>query len=56
GYRVPNMPVNGKWHEWTFNYDLITENREMILNLSEYEGKIFVYLGDQPEESKKQQQ
>ncbi|MGL5807514.1 MAG: alpha-amylase family glycosyl hydrolase, partial [Xenococcaceae cyanobacterium] len=22
GYKVPNFPANGKWHEWTGNYDL----------------------------------
>ena len=51
-YRVPNMPVNGWWHEWTFNYDVKVENNDVHLDIAEREAKILVWLGEdwhQPE-------
>ena len=45
-YRVPNMPVDGWWHEWTFNYDVKVENNEVHLDLAEREAKILVWLGE----------
>src|ERR1700722_2771589 len=44
-YRVPNMPINGWWHEWTFNYDVKVDNNEVYLDLAEREAKILVWLG-----------
>lgn len=46
GYRVPNMPVNGWWHEWTFNYDVKVENNDVHLDIAEREAKILVWLGE----------
>lgn len=40
------MPVNGWWHEWTFNYDVQVENNEVHLDLAEHEAKILVWLGE----------
>lgn len=45
-YRVPNMPINGWWHEWTFNYDVKVEYNEVHLDLAEREAKILVWLGE----------
>lgn len=45
-YRVPNLPANGWWHEWTFNYDVKVENNEVHLDIAEHEAKILVYRGD----------
>jgi hypothetical protein len=45
-YRVPNMPANGWWHEWTFNYDVKVDNNEVHLDIAEHEAKILVWLGD----------
>ncbi|CAF0785050.1 unnamed protein product, partial [Didymodactylos carnosus] len=46
GYTVPNLPCNGCWHEWTFNYDLNNANNEVILDLAEHEAKILVWRGE----------
>ena len=45
-YCVPNMPTDGWWHEWTFNYDVQIENNQVHLDLAEHEAKILVWLGD----------
>jgi hypothetical protein len=45
-YRVPNMPINGWWHEWTFNYDVKVDYNEVHLDLAEREAKILVWLGE----------
>jgi hypothetical protein len=44
-YRVPNIPANGSWHEWTFDYDVKVENNEVHLDIAEREAKILVWLG-----------
>jgi len=46
GYRVPNIPANGWWHEWTFNYEVKVDNNEVQLDIAEREAKILVWLGD----------
>ncbi|UJR13906.1 hypothetical protein I4U23_000912 [Adineta vaga] len=53
-YRVPNMPNNGWWHEWTFDYDVKVDHNEVFLDLAEHEAKILVWLGEnwQPSASK----
>ncbi|CAF3584525.1 unnamed protein product [Rotaria sp. Silwood1] len=40
------MPVNGWWHEWTFNYDCKVDYNEVHLDLAEREAKILVWLGE----------
>jgi hypothetical protein len=40
------MPVNGWWHEWTFNYDVKVDNNQVHLDLAEREAKILVWLGE----------
>jgi hypothetical protein len=40
------MPINGWWHEWTFNYDVKVDNNEVHLDLAEHEAKILVWLGE----------
>ncbi|CAF3991233.1 unnamed protein product, partial [Rotaria sp. Silwood1] len=45
-YHVPNMPANGWWHEWTFDYNVKVENNEVHLDIAEHEAKILVYVGD----------
>jgi len=43
---VPNIPANGWWHEWTFDYDVKVDNNEVYLDIAEREAKILVWLGD----------
>ncbi|CAF1129819.1 unnamed protein product [Rotaria sordida] len=50
-YRVPNMPIDGWWHEWTFNYDVKVSYNEVHLDLAEREAKILVWLGENWEPS-----
>jgi hypothetical protein len=52
------MPVNGWWHEWTFNYDVKVDNNEVFLDLAEREAKILVWLGEdwQPQTAEPQPQ
>jgi 1,4-alpha-glucan branching enzyme len=43
GYKVPNFPANGKWHEWTGNYDIESGEDQILIDLPEYEAKVFVW-------------
>lgn len=43
GYTVPNFPANGKWHEWTGNYDTESGDGKLMTDLGEYEAKVFVW-------------
>lgn len=43
GYTVPNFPANGTWHECTYNYDVESGNDQMMMDLAEYEAKVFVW-------------
>ena len=43
GYQVFNFPANGIWHEWTHNFEVETSDNKMIIDLSEYEAKVFVW-------------
>jgi 1,4-alpha-glucan branching enzyme len=43
GYTVPNFPSNGKWHEWTGDYDVESNNDELVIELGEWEAKVFVW-------------
>jgi hypothetical protein len=40
------MPVNGWWQDWTFNYDVKVDHKEVHLDLAEREAKILVWLGE----------
>lgn len=42
GYRVKNFPQGGTWHEWTNDYDQEAGEAEMMIDLPEYEAKVFV--------------
>jgi 1,4-alpha-glucan branching enzyme len=42
-YAVPNFPADGTWHEWTGNYDLEASDRQITIDLPEYEAQVFVY-------------
>ncbi len=55
-YRVPNLPVNGWWHEWTLNYDVKVDRNKVHLDLAEREAKIVVWFGEnwQPTASESQ--
>ncbi len=50
------MPVNGWWHEWTFNYDVKVDHNEVHLDLAEREAKILIWLDEdwQPKASEPQ--
>lgn len=41
-YTIPHFPANGTWHEWTSDYDLEAGNGQLILDLPEYDIKVFV--------------
>lgn len=43
GYRVPHFPENGTWHEWTGNYDIEAGDNNILIDLPEYEAKVFVW-------------
>ena len=43
GYSVPNFPENGTWHEWTGNYDIESGDNNIMIDLPEYEAKVFVW-------------
>ncbi|HEY9661628.1 MAG TPA: alpha amylase C-terminal domain-containing protein [Allocoleopsis sp.] len=43
GYTVPNFPENGTWHEWTGNYDIEAGDNQIMIDLPEYEAKVFVW-------------
>lgn len=42
-YTVPNLPEDGTWHEWTYNYDVEVCDRNLTIDLGEYEAKVFVW-------------
>ncbi|MFB2917054.1 alpha-amylase family glycosyl hydrolase [Aerosakkonema funiforme] len=43
GYTVPNFPADGTWHEWTYDHDIESGNGQIIIDLPEYEAKVFVW-------------
>ena len=43
GYSVPHFPENGTWHEWTGNYDIESGDNNIMIDLPEYEAKVFVW-------------
>ncbi|MBW4622457.1 MAG: alpha amylase C-terminal domain-containing protein [Cyanosarcina radialis HA8281-LM2] len=43
GYQVPNFPADGTWHEWTRDYDIESGDGNVIVDLPEYEAKVFVW-------------
>ncbi|MGB3533847.1 MAG: alpha-amylase family glycosyl hydrolase [Microcoleaceae cyanobacterium] len=45
GYRVPHFPANGKWHEWTNDYDLESGDDNVLIDLPENEAKVLVWQG-----------
>jgi 1,4-alpha-glucan branching enzyme len=42
-YQIPHFPANGKWHEWTGNYDVESENDSLTTDIGPNEAKIFVW-------------
>jgi 1,4-alpha-glucan branching enzyme len=43
GYEVSHFPEDGKWHEWTLDYDVEVQEGRLIVDLGEYEAKVFVW-------------
>lgn len=43
GYQVPHFPANGTWHEWTHDYDVESGDDNILIDLPEYEAKVFVW-------------
>ncbi|MBR8836094.1 MAG: alpha amylase C-terminal domain-containing protein [Stigonema ocellatum SAG 48.90 = DSM 106950] len=43
GYRVPDFPSNGTWHEWTGNYDVEAGDDGIMIDLGPHEAKVFVW-------------
>jgi 1,4-alpha-glucan branching enzyme len=43
GYTVPNFPENGTWHEWTGDYDVEAGDHQIMIDLPEWEAKVFVW-------------
>ena len=43
GYHLPNFPAQGKWHEWTGNYDIESGDDGLVTDLGHYEAKVFVW-------------
>ncbi|MBD3882708.1 alpha amylase C-terminal domain-containing protein [Phormidium tenue FACHB-886] len=42
-YPIVNFPENGKWHEWTGNYDVESVDNQLAIDIGEYEAKVFVW-------------
>ncbi len=45
GYQVRHFPANGTWHEWTNDYDIQSGDDNILIDLPEYEAKVFVWKG-----------
>jgi 1,4-alpha-glucan branching enzyme len=43
GYHIPNFPANGKWHEWTGNYEIESGDDGITIDLGTYEAKVLVW-------------
>lgn len=43
GYRIPDFPTNGTWHEWTKDYDIQSDDNQLTVDLAEYEAQVFVW-------------
>jgi 1,4-alpha-glucan branching enzyme len=43
GYQVAHFPGNGTWHEWTGDYDIESGDDNILVDLPEYEAKVFVW-------------
>jgi 1,4-alpha-glucan branching enzyme len=43
GYQVTHFPENGTWHEWTGDYDIESGDDNILIDLPEYEAKVFVW-------------
>ena len=42
-YQIPNILVAGTRYEWTSHYEIHTKEDGLILDLPEYEAKVFVW-------------
>lgn len=42
GYQIPDFPANGKWHEWTRDYDVESSDGQLTIDIGEYEAHVFV--------------
>ena len=42
-YRVPHFPAAGTWREWLTNCDVQVGEDGLVIDLPEYEAKVFVY-------------
>ena len=40
--QVPNFPADGKWHEWTLDYDVQVEGKILHDNFAESQVKIYI--------------
>ncbi|MEA5551457.1 alpha-amylase family glycosyl hydrolase [Anabaena cylindrica UHCC 0172] len=45
GYEITNFPADGKWHEWTGDYDIAAGENSIMTDLGPYEAKVFVWQG-----------
>lgn len=43
GYQISNFPANGKWHEWTGNYEIESGDDGITIDLGTYEAKVLVW-------------
>lgn len=43
GYQIPNFPDNGTWHEWTQDYEIESQDRQLTVDLREYDAQVFVW-------------
>jgi 1,4-alpha-glucan branching enzyme len=43
GYRVPNFPAAGTWHECTRNYDVEAGEDSIMIDIGGYEAQVFVW-------------
>lgn len=45
-YCVPNVPLNGLWHQWPDKSDVQSENNSIQLDFEDREGKILIWQAE----------
>lgn len=41
-YTIPDMPVDGTWHEWTLDYQVEVRDRNLVFDLGPWEAQVFL--------------
>ncbi len=41
-YTIPDIPVDGTWHEWTLDYQIEVRDRQLTLDIGPWEAQVFL--------------